>query len=168
MWSQTCWYRTITPAFGRLKQEDHKFEANLGHITRFCLKTPPALKKKERSEDSIWDGATAVVESRASVLHIGCWLHERGITRPSWPWSQTVRGGALHSLEQHPQTSFSKCSADLAWFRVSSNPEEPFKPLTLLFLIRIGCSRAGEREGSVGKDGCHVSLASKIQYSECM
>lgn len=34
-----CWLRLVIPAQGRLKQEDPKFETNLGYIIRPCLKT---------------------------------------------------------------------------------------------------------------------------------
>jgi hypothetical protein len=36
----------IIPAFRRLRQEEHKFEANLGFIARPCLKK----RKKKRGE----------------------------------------------------------------------------------------------------------------------
>jgi hypothetical protein len=31
-------YMPIIPAFRRLREEDHKFKANLGYIVRFCFK----------------------------------------------------------------------------------------------------------------------------------
>jgi hypothetical protein len=38
--SQAWWFTTVILAFGRLRQEDHKFEVSLGYIVR------PYLKKK--------------------------------------------------------------------------------------------------------------------------
>jgi hypothetical protein len=47
--SQTWWHMPIIPALGRLKQEDHKFEASLGYIVRSCLKK----KKNKRKGKTI-------------------------------------------------------------------------------------------------------------------
>jgi hypothetical protein len=40
--SMAWWFTPVIPALGRLRQEDHEFEANLGSIAR------SHLKKKER------------------------------------------------------------------------------------------------------------------------
>jgi hypothetical protein len=40
---------TCNPALGRLRQEDHRFEASLGFIARSCLKR----KKKKKDEEVI-------------------------------------------------------------------------------------------------------------------
>jgi hypothetical protein len=37
------WYMPVTPAFGRLRQEDREFQANIVYIAK------PCLKKKKRS-----------------------------------------------------------------------------------------------------------------------
>jgi hypothetical protein len=42
----TWWYMPVMPAFGRLRQEDHKLEATLGYIARPCLKTKQQNNKK--------------------------------------------------------------------------------------------------------------------------
>jgi hypothetical protein len=34
----TWWHALVTPALGRLRQEDRDFEARLGCIGRFCLR----------------------------------------------------------------------------------------------------------------------------------
>jgi hypothetical protein len=36
----------VSPALGRLRQEDHKFENSLGYITRLCLKKTKNKNKK--------------------------------------------------------------------------------------------------------------------------
>ena len=46
--SWTWWYMTITPALGKLKQEDMKFEVSMRYIVRLCLKKKKKSKKKER------------------------------------------------------------------------------------------------------------------------
>jgi hypothetical protein len=36
--SQAWWYTPVIPALGRLRQEDHDFEASLGYRRTRCLK----------------------------------------------------------------------------------------------------------------------------------
>jgi hypothetical protein len=36
--SQACWYMSVIPALGGLRQEDHEFKGTLVYIIRSCVK----------------------------------------------------------------------------------------------------------------------------------
>jgi hypothetical protein len=38
--NQVWWRMSEIQTLGQQKQEDHEFEASLGYMARFCLKTP--------------------------------------------------------------------------------------------------------------------------------
>jgi hypothetical protein len=51
---QRWWLSSIIPALGRLKQEDHEFEASLNYIVRPCFKTKRKERKKKKTPE--WSG----------------------------------------------------------------------------------------------------------------
>lgn len=52
--SKAVWHRPIIPAFGRLLQEDTKFQASLGYTVRHCCNPPPPKKKTPRDSITWW------------------------------------------------------------------------------------------------------------------
>jgi hypothetical protein len=40
---------TVTPALGRVRQENHEFKASLGYTARLCLKTTKARESENSS-----------------------------------------------------------------------------------------------------------------------
>jgi hypothetical protein len=42
-------YSSVIPALGRVRQEDHKFEANLGCIKRLCLKRKKIKQQQKQN-----------------------------------------------------------------------------------------------------------------------
>lgn len=54
--SPTQWHKSVIPAFGRQRQEDHfKFKASLGLNLRPCLKKRQG-RKKRKGRDRLTDG----------------------------------------------------------------------------------------------------------------
>jgi hypothetical protein len=45
------WYTHVITALGRLRQEDHKFQASLGYIGRNCLQKMGYIGTRERSRE---------------------------------------------------------------------------------------------------------------------
>jgi hypothetical protein len=50
----------VIPALGRLRQEEHEFDANLGYIVKPCLKKPKEKKSNLKSMASIHVKPTSI------------------------------------------------------------------------------------------------------------
>jgi hypothetical protein len=56
---------TCNPAFGRLRQEDQKFQASLGYMISPCQKKPPKKQKEKKEINCLKGYFTEVLKSKA-------------------------------------------------------------------------------------------------------
>ena len=57
--NQEWWHMPVIPVLGRLKQEDHRFKANLSNLVRHCFKIKNKLGMVARAcNPSTWEAET--------------------------------------------------------------------------------------------------------------